>query len=122
MNKRTLTAEHPKGERRHGSDPYNNAFAAPWPAGHTTTPSRDETVRVATLRTEPHSASSLSLQIAGLRVELERLLTELGNLRRRSVNPGDLQAVRLRVQIRDASQSLEEAVARLMPLDDQPTR
>ena len=122
MNKRPATNEHSKGEGRQGSDPYNNAFATSWSANSTTAPSQDETVRVATLPPEPHSASELSLQIAGLRVELERLLAELENLRRRSLDPGDLHAVRMRVQVRDASRSLEEAIAHLMPLEDHPTR
>ena len=123
MNKRPATNEQSRGERRQGSDPYNNAFATSWSANSTTGPRQDETVRVAILPPEPqHSATELSLQIAGLRVELERLLAELENLRRRSLDPGDLQTVRLRVQVRDASRSLEEAVAHLMPLEDHQTR
>ena len=123
MNKRPATNEQSRGERRQGSDPYNNAFATSWSANSTTGPRQDETVRVAILPPEPqHSATELSLQIAGLRVELERLWAELENLRRRSLDPGDLQAVRLRVQVRDASRSLEEAVAHLMPLEDHQTR
>ena len=107
MNKRPATNEQSTGERRQGSDPYNNAFATSWSANSTTGPRQDETVRVAILPPEPqHSAIELSLQIAGLRVELERLLAELENLRRRNLDPGDLQAVRLRVQVRDASRSL----------------
>ena len=93
MNKRTATNERSKGEGRQGSDPYNNAFATSWPANSTTGPPQDETVRVATIPPESHSASELSLQIAGLRVELARLLAELENLGRRSLNPGDLYAV-----------------------------
>jgi hypothetical protein len=122
VNKRPATNEHSKGEGRQGSDPYNNAFATSWSANSTTGPPQDETVRVAILPPESHSAIELSLQIAGLRVELERLLAELENLRRRSLDPGDLHAVRMRVQVRDASRSLEEAVAHLMPLEDHPTR
>ena len=122
MNKRPATTDHSKGEGRQGSDPYNNAFATSWPANSTTGPPQDETVRVATIPPESHSASELSLQIAGLRVELARLLAELENLGRRSLNPSDLYAVRMRVQIRDASRTLEEAVAHLMPLEDHPTR
>jgi len=123
VNKRPATNEHSKGEGRQGSDPYNNAFATSWSANSTTAPSQDETVRVAILPPEPqHSASELSLHIAGLRVELERLLAQLENLRPRSLDPGDLHAVRMRVQVRDASRCLEEAVAHLMPLEDQQTR
>jgi len=122
VNKRPATTDHSKGEGRQGSDPYNNAFATSWPANSTTGPPKDETVRVATTPPESHSASELSLQIAGLRVELARLLAELENLGRRSLNPGDLYAVRMRVQIRDASRTLAEAVAHLMPLEDHPTR
>ena len=122
MNKRPAATDPSKGERRHGSDPYNSAFETLRPANSTNGVPQDETVRVTTLRPEPHSASELPLQIAGLRVELERLLAELDNLRRRRLDPGDLHAVRLRGQIRDASRSLEEAVAHLMPLEDQATR
>jgi hypothetical protein len=122
VNKRPATTDRSKGQGRRGSDPYNNAFATSRPANSTTGPPQDETVRVATLPPEPHSTSELSLQIAGLRVELERLLAELENLRRRSLNPGDLHAVRIRVQVRDASRSLEEAIAHLMPLEDPPSR
>ena len=122
MNKRPATNEHSKGEGRQGSDPYNNAFATSWSANSTTGPPQDETVRVAILPPEPQSVIDLSLQIAGLRVELERLLAALENLRRRSLDPGDLHAVRMRVQVRDASRSLEKAVAHLMPLEDHPTR
>ncbi len=74
------------------------------------------------MRPEPQSTSELSLQIAGLHVELERLLAELEELRRPGLDPGDLHAVGMRVQIHDASRSLEEAVAHLMPLEDHPTR
>jgi hypothetical protein len=119
VNKRSASTDPAKGERRHGSDPYNSAFATPRPANGTTRPPQDETVRVTTLRPE---SSELSLQIAGLRVELERVLAELGNLRRRSLDPGDVHAARMRVQVRDAARSLEEAVAHLMPLEDHPTR
>jgi hypothetical protein len=122
VNKRPATNEHSKGEGRQGSDPYNNAFATSWSANSTTGPPQDETVRVAILPPEPQSVIELSLQIAGLRVELERLLATLENLRRRSLDPGDLHAVRMRVQVRDASRSLEEAVAHLMPPEDHPTR
>ena len=122
MNKRPASTDPSKVERRHGSDPYNNAFATSRPVNSTTSQPQDETVKVATLGPESHSASDLSLQIAALRVELERVLAELGNLRRRSLDPGDLHAVRMRVQVRDASRSLEEAVAHLMPLEDHPTR
>jgi hypothetical protein len=92
------------------------------PPGSTTGTSQDETVKVTTLRPESHSASELSLQIAGLRVELERVLAQLGNLRRRSLDPGDVHAARMRLQVREASRSLEEAVAHLMPLEDHPSR
>jgi hypothetical protein len=122
VNKRPVTTEHSKNDGRQGSDPYNHAFATSSSASSTTGSPQDETVRVATLPPESYSAGELSLQIAGLRVELERQLAELENLRRRSLDPGDLHAVRMRVQVRDASRSLEEAVAYLMPLEDQPTR
>jgi hypothetical protein len=123
VNKRPATNERSKGEGRLGSDPYNNAFATSCSANSTTGPPQDETVRVAILPPEPqHSAIELSLHIAGLRVELERLWAELENLRRRSLDPGDLHAVRMRVQVRDASRSLKEAVAHLLPLEDHPTR
>lgn len=122
MSKRPASTDHSKGERRHGSDPYNNAFATSGPGNSTTGRPEDDTVRVTTLHPEPHSTGDLSLQIASLRVELERLLAELDNLRRRRLDPGDLHAVRMRVQVHDASRSLEEAVAHLMPLEDHPTR
>jgi hypothetical protein len=122
VNKRPASTDHSRVERRHGSDPYNNAFATSRPASSTPVAPQDETVRVMALRPESHSASDLSLQIAALRVELERVLAELGNLRRRGLDPGDVHAARMRVQVRDASRSLEEAVAHLMPLEDDPTR
>jgi len=112
------TADHSKAERRHGSDPYNTGFSTPVPANGAPKVSRDETVRVATLS----SASDLSLQVASLRVELERLVAELETLRRRKLDPGDLHAARLRVQVRDASRCLEQAVDHLMPLEDRPNR
>jgi hypothetical protein len=68
------------------------------------------------------AGEQLFLQLAGLRVELERVLAEFDRLDVGDIDPGDLQAVRLRSQLRDAARGVEEAIIHLTPSEDEPDR
>ena len=132
VNKRPSEADDSAGEGRGGSDPYNNTIAAPGPDKEKRRSLDDmrrlsDYIRSASTwesqRPERLAAGEqLFLQLAGLRVELERVLAEFDRLDVGDINPGDLQAVTLRSQLRDAARSVEEAIIHLTPAEDEPDR
>jgi len=133
VNKRAPEADDSAGELRGGSDPYNSTIGAPPGPEKEKRRSLDDMRRLSdyirsastweSQRPERLAAGEqLFLQLAGLRVELERVLAEFDRLDVGDINPGDLQAVRLRSQLRDAARSVEEAIIHLTPAEDEPDR
>jgi hypothetical protein len=84
-----------------GSDPYNTA------------------THKAIVPTPTKAASGPSLRIAGFRVELERALTSMEALAATLADSADTQAAEQRRQLRDAMRFIDDAIDRLMPLEDQ---
>ena len=125
--RRDLSLSETNRARKLGSDPYNSSSAKPQTASKR---SLDDMRRLSEdIRTAPtwvaprrNVASELSLCVASLRVDLERALTELERLASGTVDPSDLQAADQRRQLRDAARYLEDAIDRLVPLEDQRDR
>jgi hypothetical protein len=107
-----------------GSDPYNTTSARPDTGSKRSLDDMrrlSEDIRTAPTWVAPRRrvASELSLRVASLRVELERVLTELESLAAGTVDASELQAAEQRRQLRDAVRYLEDAIDRLVPLEDQ---
>jgi hypothetical protein len=102
-----------------GSDPYNSTSAEVAAAKRSLDDMRrlSDEIKTAPTWVPPRRAlvSEQTLRLAGLRVELERVLTELERLTAGAIDPSDLQAGEQRRQIRDAARYLEDAIDRLMP-------
>jgi hypothetical protein len=132
VNKQPPEADESAGERRGGSDPYNRTIGAPGPDKEKRRSLDDmrrlsDYIKSASTWEEQRperlaAGEQLFLQLAGLRVELERVLTEFDRLDVGDIDPGDLQAVTLRSQLRDAARSVEEAIIHLTPSEDEPER
>jgi hypothetical protein len=122
--RRELSLTETNRAKKLGSDPYNSSSAKPATASKRALDDMrrlSEDIRTASTWVAPRRnvASELSLRVASLRVELERVLTELERLASGSVDPSDLQAADQRRQLRDAARYLEDAIDRLVPLEDQ---
>jgi hypothetical protein len=121
--KRDLSLAETNRVKKLGSDPYNSPTAKRVAAKRSLDDMRrlSEDIRTAPTWVPPPRdlASDLALRVAGLRVELERVLTELERLTAAAVDPADVQGTDQRRQIRDAVRYLEDAIDRLVPLEDQ---
>ena len=88
-----------------GSDPYNSAPAPTVPGrGHA--------------RPAITPTSDLALRLAGLRVGLERVLSDMEALRASTVDTANRKAVGLMLQLRLAARHLEDAIDSLLPPDE----
>ena len=123
VGKRDLALAETNRVKKLGSDPYNSTSAQRVAAKRSLDDMRrlSEDIRTApTWAPPPRSpASDLALRVAGLRVELERVLMELERLSAGAVDPADVQGGEQRRQMRDAARHLDDAIDRLVPLEDQ---
>jgi hypothetical protein len=113
-------------QRLPGSDPYNSASVPTVPVrGHTRVGSDD--MRQLSTPNKPAPAgeqsalmpaSDLALRLAGMRVDLERVLSDMETLRASTVDSANRKAVGLMLQLRLAARHLEDAIDNLLPQDD----
>jgi hypothetical protein len=117
-------------QRIAGSDPYNSAPVTTVPVrGHTprgsgdmrrlSTPNRPAT---AGERPAITPTSDLALRLAGMRVDLERVLSDMEALRVSTVDSANRKAVGLMLQLRLAARHLEDAIDSLLPQDELVTK
>ena len=108
-----------------GSDPYNSAPVPTVPVPRD--PRRDlDAMRQLSTPNKPAPAgeqsalmpaSDLSLKLAGMRVDLERVLSDMEALRASTVDSANRKAVGLMLQLRLAARHLEDAIDSLLPQD-----
>lgn len=113
-------------QRIPGSDPYNSAPVPAGPArGHTRHDSGD--MRQLSTHNKAEASgeqpaitptSDLALRLAGIRVDLERVLSDMEALRVSTVDSANRKAVGLMLQLQLAARHLEDAIDRLLPLDE----
>lgn len=106
-------------EKVPGSDPYNSGPAtAAAVHGHTHRDSEDMATMAAQQTPIPAPASDLSLRLAGLRVELERLLSDMESICAPAAGAADRASLRLIQKLRESARHLEDAIDSLLPPDD----
>jgi len=109
-----------------GSDPYNSAPVPTVPVPRH--PRRDlDAMRQLSTPNKPATAgerpaiaptSDLALRLAGMRVDLERVLSDMEALRVSTVDSANRKAVGLMLQLRLAARHLEDAIDSLLPQDE----
>jgi hypothetical protein len=112
-------------QRAPGSDPYNSAPVPTVPVrGRTQGGSGDMRqvsthIKAAAAAERPaiSPTSDLALRLAGMRVDLERVLSDMEALRVSAVDSANRQAVGLMLQLRLAARHLEDAIDSLLPQD-----
>ena len=62
--------------------------------------------------------SDLAMRLAGMRVDLERVLSDMEALRTTTVDSANRKAVGLMLQLQLAARYLEDAIASLFPTDE----
>lgn len=113
-------------QRVPGSDPYNSAPVPTVPVPRH--PRRDlDALRQLSTPNKPATAgerpaiaptSDLALRLAGMRVDLERVLSDMEALRASTVDSANRKAVGLMLQLRLAARHLEDAIDSLLPQDE----
>jgi hypothetical protein len=110
-----------------GSDPYNSAPVSTVPVpGH---PRRDLDAmrqlsahnKAAAVKERPAvtPTSDLALRLAGMRVDLERVLSDMEALRASTVDAANRRAVGLMLQLQLSARHIEDAIDSLLPPDEQ---
>jgi hypothetical protein len=106
-------------QRVPGSDPYNSAPVPTIPARrHTQRALDDMPAAAAVAQPALTPASDLALKLAGMRVDLERVLSDMEALRASTVDSANRKAVGLMLQLGLAARHLEDAIDSLLPQDE----
>lgn len=109
-------------QRIPGSDPYNStptvtgAVRGPPRRGLDDMPQFSACIKAGE-RPAITPTSDLALRLAGMRVELERVLSDMETHRGLAVDHADRKAVGLMLQLRLSAQHLEDAIDSLLPID-----
>ena len=109
-----------------GSDPYNSASLPIVPAHGHKRRALDDMRQLSTHnkaaaageRPAVKPTSDLALRLAGMRVQLERVLSDMEAVRAPDVDTADRKAVGLILQLRLAARHLEDAIDSLLPHDE----
>ena len=113
-------------QRIPGSDPYNSAPVPTVPVhGHRRQALDDMRhlsthIKAAAAGERPAitPTSDLALRLAGMRVDLERVLSDMEALRVSTVDSANRKAVGLMLQLQLAARHLEDAIDSLLPADE----
>ncbi len=109
-------------QRTPGADPYNSVPVPTVPApGHVR---RDFDAmgqlkpRTAAERPPIKLTSDLALRVAGMRADLERVLSDMETLRESNVDSANRKAGGLTQKLRESARHLEDAIDSLLPSDE----
>lgn len=125
--RKTEGTEHQTGDMEHfqapGSDPYNSAPASAAPGRlhrlrHSESVREDMKTATAQIMPTPVPTSDLALRLAGMRVELERVLAEMERLCVPAADRSDQASMRLLQKLRESARHLDDAIDSLLPPDE----